>query len=78
MELGATEVYLALADGGTTVPGLTKPTPGLPALAAYWARAYIDGPNDAADTLNLYDVSGSPTTSSGAPSPRPATRPASR
>ena len=26
--------------------------------AAHWARAYIDGPNDAADTLNLYDVSG--------------------
>src|SRR5262249_18341392 len=24
---------------------------------AKWARAYIDGPNDAADTLNLFDVS---------------------
>ena len=27
-------------------------------LAAQWANAYITGPNDAADTLNLYDVSG--------------------
>jgi endoglucanase len=26
--------------------------------AAHWAHAYITGPNDAADTLNLYDVSG--------------------
>ena len=26
--------------------------------AAQWAHAYITGPNDAADTLNLYDVSG--------------------
>src|SRR5205807_7114511 len=26
--------------------------------AAHWANAYITGPNDAADTLNLYDVSG--------------------
>lgn len=26
--------------------------------AGHWAHAYITGPNDAADTLNLYDVSG--------------------
>ena len=26
--------------------------------AAHWANAYITGPNGAADTLNLYDVSG--------------------
>jgi endoglucanase len=59
MELGATELYLALADGGTTVPGLTATDPRVYLrLAAHWARAYIDGPNDAADTLNLYDVSG--------------------
>ena len=25
--------------------------------AAHWANAYITGPNDAADTLNLYDIS---------------------
>jgi endoglucanase len=26
--------------------------------ATFWANAYITGPNDASDTLNLYDVSG--------------------
>ncbi len=26
--------------------------------AAHWAAAYIAGPNDAADPLNLYDVAG--------------------
>ena len=26
--------------------------------ATRWARAYVDGPDDAADTLNLYDTSG--------------------
>ena len=26
--------------------------------ASHWARAYMNGPNDAADTLNLYDTSG--------------------
>ncbi len=58
LELGATEIYLALAT--------TRPPAGLPltdpslylAAAANWARAYIDGPNDGSDTLNLYDVSG--------------------
>ena len=37
------------------------PTPTPPSTcgrAAHWADAYITGPNDAADTLNLYDVSG--------------------
>src|SRR5947209_10500757 len=32
---------------------LQNPLPG-----GHWAHAYITGPNDAADTLNLYDVSG--------------------
>ena len=58
LELGATELYFAIADGN--LPG------GLPHIdplfylrkAARWANAYITGPNDAADTLNLYDVSG--------------------
>ena len=58
LELGATELYRALAAG--------PPPPGLPHTdplaylkkAAHWAHAYIAGPNDAADTLNLYDVSG--------------------
>jgi endoglucanase len=59
MELGATELYDALADGlpsGVTLPH-TDPTFYLQ-KAATWADAYITGPNDAADTLNLYDVSG--------------------
>jgi len=58
LELGATELYNALALG--------SPPAGLPhseasfylTSAAHWANAYITGPNDAADTLNLYDVSG--------------------
>ena len=59
MELGATELYFAL-QGATNLPaGLphTDPTYYLQKAAA-WANAYITGPNDAADTLNLYDVSG--------------------
>lgn len=58
LELGATELYFALASGGLP-SGLpqTDPLYYLQA-AAHWAHAYITGPNDAADTLNLYDVSG--------------------
>jgi len=58
MELGATELYKALA-AATPPAGLphTDPMYYMP-LAAQWANAYITGPNDAADSLNLYDVSG--------------------
>jgi endoglucanase len=59
LELGATELYFAL-QGATGLPaGLphTDPTFYLQ-KAATWAHAYITGPNDASDTLNLYDVSG--------------------
>lgn len=58
LEFGATELYFALASGGLPA-GLpqTNPLFYLQA-AATWAHAYITGPNDAADTLNLYDVSG--------------------
>ncbi|PWT76427.1 MAG: glycoside hydrolase [Chloroflexi bacterium] len=58
LEFGATELYFALA-GGSLPSGLpqTDPLFYLQA-AAEWAHAYITGPNDAADTLNLYDVSG--------------------
>ncbi len=58
LELGATELYLALQPGN--VPGGLPHTDPLFYLtaAANWAHAYITGPNDAADTLNLYDVSG--------------------
>ncbi len=59
MELGATELYFALKGASSLPSGLpqTNPTYYLQ-LAATWANAYITGPNDAADTLNLYDVSG--------------------
>jgi endoglucanase len=58
LELGATELYFATASGGLP-SGLphTDPTFYLQ-KAATWANAYITGPNDAADTLNLYDVTG--------------------
>jgi endoglucanase len=58
LELGAVELYFALkADG---LPrGLPHKDPGYYlARAADWAYAYINGPNDQSDTLNLYDVSG--------------------
>lgn len=58
LELGATELYLALALGDLP-SGLTHRDPSFYLKqAAHWANAYITGPNDAADTLNLYDVSG--------------------
>jgi len=58
LELGATELYFAVAGGG-----LPAGLPHSDAMfylrrAAHWAHAYLTGPNDAADTLNLYDVSG--------------------
>ncbi len=58
LELGATELYRALALG--ELPrGLPHRRPLFYLrTAAHWAHAYITGPNDAADTLNLYDVSG--------------------
>jgi endoglucanase len=58
MELGATELYYALAAGNLP-PGLPQTDPLFYLRqAANWANAYIIGPNDASDTLNLYDVSG--------------------
>jgi endoglucanase len=58
MELGATELSLALASGGppASLPH-TNPRFYL-RQGAHWANAYITGPFDATDTLNLYDVSG--------------------
>ena len=58
LEYGATELYLALASGG--LPASLPHSDPLFYLrqAAQWASAYITGPNDAADTLNLYDVTG--------------------
>jgi endoglucanase len=58
MELGATELYLAIREGDLP-PGLPHADPQYYLRkAAQWARAYIGGPDDGADTLNLYDVSG--------------------
>jgi endoglucanase len=60
LELGATELYFALAHAGASLPqGLPHSTPGFYLRqAAHWAKAFIQGPNDATDTLNLFDVSG--------------------
>jgi endoglucanase len=58
MELGATELYFALQGCGTTCPAGPHAASYYLQQAAHWANAYITGPNDAADTLNLYDVSG--------------------
>ena len=58
LELGAVELYFALAAGGAPA-GLPHADPGYYlSRAADWAHAYITGPNDRTDTLNLYDVSG--------------------
>lgn len=58
LELGATELYFAIQRGGLPA-GLPHTNPNFYLkAAAKWANAYITGPNDAADTLNLYDVSG--------------------
>ena len=58
LEFGATEMYFAVASGNLPA-GLPHTDPMFYLQsAAHWAHAYITGPNDAADTLNLYDVSG--------------------
>ena len=58
LEFGATELYFALASGNLPA-GLPQTDPLFYLQsAAHWVHAYITGPNDAADTLNLYDVSG--------------------
>jgi endoglucanase len=58
LEWGATELYFAVAGGG--LPAGTPHTDARYYLeqAAHWANQYMAGPEDAADTLNLYDVSG--------------------
>jgi len=58
MELGATELYFAMQGCGTSCPVNLHPASYYLSQAATWANAYITGPGDAADTLNLYDVSG--------------------
>ena len=61
LEWGATELYFALARAAADdLPkGLPHTNPRFYLRqAAHWAKAYITGPDDAADTLNLGDVSG--------------------
>jgi len=63
MELGASELALAVAQatnqGDPTLATLPHADPAYYlAQAARWASAYIHGPDDGTDTLNLYDVSG--------------------
>jgi endoglucanase len=60
LELGAVELHKAMvAAGGSPPPGVVHADPGFYLQqAAHWANAYITGPEDAADTLNLYDVTG--------------------
>lgn len=57
MELGAAELALALEQPGAPRGVPHRDSHRYLELAAHWAHAYIHGPNDAADTLNLYDVS---------------------
>jgi len=58
LELGATELYEALAGVASLPSGLpvTDPRTYL-GEAAKWAHAYVTGDDDGADSLNLYDVS---------------------
>ena len=58
LEWGATEIYFAVQSCGTSCPINLHPASYYLQQAATWANAYITGPNDAKDTLNLYDVSG--------------------
>ena len=61
LELGAVELYFAVASGppssGWPAGTATDPLPYLQ-QAAHWANQYMSSTEDAADTLNLYDVSG--------------------
>jgi hypothetical protein len=56
LELGATQLYLALTQPGTPRPRGIAPRSYL-RRAASWARAYRHSPFHDGDTFNLYDVS---------------------
>ena len=58
LEWGATELYDALAAGPVPAGIPNQDATYYLRQAAHWAHAYITGPYDAADSLNLYDVSG--------------------
>jgi endoglucanase len=58
LELGAAELYFAVASGRLPA-GLPHTDPSYYLQqAAHWANSYMTSADDAADTLNLYDVSG--------------------
>jgi endoglucanase len=58
LELGAVQLYFAVASGGLPA-GLPHTDPAFYLQqAAHWANAYINSPEAGEDTLNLYDVSG--------------------
>jgi endoglucanase len=58
LEWGATEIYDALAAGPAPAGVPNSNAMYYLRQAAHWARAYITGPYDALDSLNLYDVTG--------------------
>ena len=79
MELGATELYLALADGGTTVPGLTASDPSRTCASRLTGPGPTStGPTTPPTRSTSTTSRVSLTTSCGAPSPRPAIRPGSQ
>jgi endoglucanase len=59
MELGATELYFAVAGAAGAVPaGLPHSDPAYYlGEAATWAKAYLTSKENGSDSLNLYDVS---------------------
>jgi len=59
LELGATELALALSSGGSLPAGLPHTDSGFYiSAAASWAKEYVKHARRNSDTLNLYDVSG--------------------
>jgi endoglucanase len=59
LELGATELSLALSSGGALPAGLSHSDPAFYlAEAATWAKEYLKHSKRNSETLNLYDVSG--------------------
>ena len=59
LELGATELALALSGAGVLPGGLSHQEPSFYLQqAAHWASEYITHARSEADPLNLYDVSG--------------------
>jgi endoglucanase len=58
LEWGAVELFRALHDAAATPPDLPHRFPRFYLkAAARWAKAYVNGPHDGGDTLNLYDAS---------------------